>query len=101
MFCPHCGKTILEQSKFCKHCGRIVASSESHSESRPYNKLAIWALLTSLFIPVVPFILGIISVRVISKSKERGIIFASIAMLINFFQSLFIVGQISLYLFYS
>ena len=33
--CPHCGKTIYEDSEQCPHCGTYLNGSEDANDSKP------------------------------------------------------------------
>ncbi|MBR6018140.1 MAG: YARHG domain-containing protein [Paludibacteraceae bacterium] len=40
MICPHCGKTIAENSKFCEYCGRPVYEAQPASQKPTPKKSA-------------------------------------------------------------
>lgn len=57
MFCPHCGKSIPEESTFCPECGTPVSghvpndSRTSLDSSRPYQSMTMPIQRNALYTP--------------------------------------------------
>lgn len=94
IYCKHCGKELPDDSMFCNHCGSRI-SGNSINNAGVYNAqpqaaekstLAIWALVCSLLMFPVGYILGVIGVNIYTgqqnKTKCKIAIAISIAMVI-------------------
>jgi hypothetical protein len=55
MFCPQCGKQLLDDSRFCSKCGRAIERLLLPAAARPLSKpsrTGRWTLLTVLVLAV-------------------------------------------------
>ena len=43
--CPHCGSELPEGASFCPHCARSINDRAEPTQSRPFPRKAVYAII--------------------------------------------------------
>lgn len=79
IYCTHCGKELPDDSMFCNHCGSPLTGSSINNagvnNTQPVtvekNTLAIWAIVCSILLFPIGFILSVIGVNIYTEQKYK------------------------------
>ncbi|PWT28318.1 zinc-ribbon domain-containing protein [Butyrivibrio fibrisolvens] len=88
IYCNHCGKELPDDSMFCNHCGSPISGNSINNagvynaqpQAAEKNTLAIWALVCSLLMFPVGYILGVIGVNIYTEQQNKTICKIAIAI---------------------
>ena len=72
MFCPKCGKEIMDEAVICPHCGCATNSKADSVKEQETNVLAIVGFILSFFVPLVGLILSIIGYKKAPEYNNSG-----------------------------
>ncbi len=72
MFCPKCGKEIMNEAVICPHCGCATRTGANSVGEQKTNIFAIVGFILSFFIHLVGLILSIIGYKKAQEYNNSG-----------------------------
>lgn len=98
MFCPKCGKEIMDEAVICPHCGCATRIGAPHVEEQKTNIFALVGFILSFFFALAGLILSIIGYKKAPEYNNSGkglalagIIISSATMVLAIIYSIFYI----------
>lgn len=85
-FCAHCGNQLLDEAILCPKCGCATIHQKNTSVISEKSTLSLFALIFSMLVPIIGFVLGIVGLfyHKIETCRKRSVfaIFISLAQML-------------------
>jgi len=98
LFCPKCGKEIMDEAVICPHCGCATRIGAPHVEEQKTNIFALVGFILSFFFALAGLILSIIGYKKAPEYNNSGkglalagIIISSATMVLAIIYSIFYI----------
>ena len=88
-YCAYCGKQLLDEAIICPGCGCAATMQKIDSSKAEKSTLSLFALIFSILVPIVGFVLGIIGAfyHKVETNRKRSLYAISISLAMMFFCS--------------
>lgn len=94
MFCPKCGKEIMDEAVICPHCGCATRIGAPHVEEQKTNIFALVGFILSFFFALAGLILSIIGYKKAPEYNNSGKGFALAGIIISSVSMVIAIGYI-------